>query len=106
MDDPQPELRLDWPEPQEIRKITLSFDVDYDHALESVLKGHPENAVPFCVKHFQIHDVEGNLITEHQDWHQARLELRLPEAIKTAGLRIKVPETWGAPAAIQEVRVE
>jgi hypothetical protein len=74
--------------------------------MESVLKGHPENAVPFCVKHFQVLDSEGNVLAEEQDWHQARFEFNLPETLKTSGLRVKVLETWGAPAAIQEVRVE
>ena len=106
LDDPEPELRLDWPEPQEIQRITLSFDVDYDHAMESVLRGHPENAVPFCVRHFQVLDADGRLIAGEEDWHQARFERELPEPVRTAGLRIKVLSTWGAPAAIQEVRVE
>ncbi len=106
LDDPHPELRLDWDEPQTISGLTVSFDVDYDHPMESVLRGHPENAVPFCVKAFRILDDQDRVLREEQDWHQARLELCFEEPVTTRALKIQVPETWGAPATILEVRVD
>jgi hypothetical protein len=48
-DDPNPSVTLAWPEPQTIARIELGFDTDYDHPLESVLMGHPERVMPFCV---------------------------------------------------------
>jgi len=33
-----------------INRIILNFDTDFDHPMESVQMGHPENRVPFCVK--------------------------------------------------------
>lgn len=46
----QPTIRLTWDEPQTIARIELSFDTDFDHPLESVLMGHPERVMPFCVR--------------------------------------------------------
>ena len=46
----QPTIRLTWDEPQTIARIELSFDTDFDHPMESVLMGHPERVMPFCVR--------------------------------------------------------
>ncbi len=50
--DPRPTLSLSWDQPQQIARLVLSFDTDFDHPMESVLMGHPEGPMPFCVKHF------------------------------------------------------
>jgi hypothetical protein len=46
----QPVVRLAWREPQTIARIELCFDTDFDHPMESVLMGHPERVMPFCVR--------------------------------------------------------
>ena len=48
-EDEQPCLRLTWSKPQTISRVELMFDTDYDHPMESVLMGHPERVMPFCV---------------------------------------------------------
>ena len=48
-EDERPCLKLTWPEPRKIARIELLFDCDYDHPMESVLMGHPERIMPFCV---------------------------------------------------------
>ena len=50
----QPTIRLAWQTPQTIATIELSFDTDFDHPMESVLMGHPERAMPFCVRNATI----------------------------------------------------
>ncbi len=52
--DEQPTLRLEWDTPQTIARIELSFDTDFDHPMESVLMGHPERVIPFCVPAVRI----------------------------------------------------
>src|SRR5690606_13298648 len=42
-----------------ISEIRIYFDTDFDHPLESTLWGHPESAIPFCVKRFRIKDESG-----------------------------------------------
>lgn len=46
----QPVVRLAWEQPQTIARIELFFDTDFDHPMESVLMGHPERVMPFCVR--------------------------------------------------------
>lgn len=103
-DDPAPALWLRWKEPQTIRRIELVFDTDFDHPLESVLMGHPERDLPFCVKRYRIKDETGAVLFESPDNHQTRNTIRLATPATTTELRIEVLETHGAPAAIFEVR--
>jgi hypothetical protein len=53
-DDPAPTLTLRWEKPQQIARVELVFDTDFDHPMESVLMGHPERVMPFCVRRFQV----------------------------------------------------
>ncbi len=50
----QPILKLTWTEAQTIARIELCFDTDFDHPMESVLMGHPEHVIPFCVNEVMI----------------------------------------------------
>lgn len=50
----QPVVRLVWPDPRTIGVIEIEFDNDYDHPMESVLMGHPEREMPFCVRHLKV----------------------------------------------------
>lgn len=103
-DDPSPALHLSWDSPQTISEIILFFDGDYDHAMESVLMGHPERAVVFCVKCYEVVDDSGRVLVRVDGNHQSVARHCLPDPVTTAGLTVRVLETWGAPAAIFEVR--
>jgi len=50
----QPVIRLTWATPQKISTIEIDFDTDFDHPMESVLMGHPERDMPFCVRDVKI----------------------------------------------------
>lgn len=103
--DPTPTLFLDWDHPQTIRRIDLGFDTDFDHPMESVLMGHPERVMPFCVRRYRILDERGRVVGACDDNHQTRNSLVLNEPLVTSSLRIEVLETHGrAPAALFEVR--
>jgi hypothetical protein len=106
LDDPAPTLTLAWPQPQAIGRVELSFDPDFDHPMESVLMGHPERAMPFCVKRYRITDGDGRVLHESAENHQARNTVRLARPVRTARLNIEVLETHGphAPASVFEVR--
>ncbi len=103
-DDPRPRLTFTWDQAQHISEVVLAFDTDFDHPMESVLMGHPESEMPFCVKRYRILDADGNVIHEVAWNHQTRNVVRLPRPISTKALHIEVLETHGAPAAIFEVR--
>ncbi len=73
--DPEPTLTFSWPVQQEIRKIVLWFDTDFDHPLESTLRGHEERVMPFCVREFRFFDEIGTLLYLEADNHQSRYEI-------------------------------
>ena len=103
--DPRPRLILEWEKTQKITRLELGFDTDFDHPAESVLMGHPERAMPFCVKHYRVLDGENNVIGEVTDNHQTRNTLRWPQPLNTDRLIIECLESHGpVPATLFEVR--
>jgi hypothetical protein len=104
-DDPAPTLTITWEKPRKIRRIELSFDTDFDHAMESVQWGHPEAAAPFCVKRYTICDAAGRVVAAGKDNHQTRTVIQLPKAVVTNRLVIKDLESYGkVPPALFDVR--
>jgi hypothetical protein len=104
--DPKPALTLRWERPQTISRIELFFDTDFDHAMESVQWGHPERAMPFCVKHYRVRDADGALLAECAENHQTRNRIVLPQPVKTDRIVIECISTHGGgtPAALFAVR--
>ena len=120
----QPVLHLAWDKPQTIRRIELSFDSDFDHPMESVLMGHPERVMPFCVREVTVAipakvlvlagHTNGNgsnssdterLIFQITENHQSRqvIQLQTPVTTEALELRLVAPGT-NVPAALFEVR--
>ncbi len=104
LDDNNPRLTLTWPEPRTIGRVDLSFDTDFDHPMESVLMGHPEREMPFCVKRFRVLDDAKNVLFEAKNNHKSRISVQFLTVLRTSALHIDVLETHGAPAAILAVR--
>ncbi|MCY3574118.1 MAG: FAD-dependent oxidoreductase [Chloroflexi bacterium] len=101
VDDPAPKLDIHWTYPQSISQITLMFDSDFDHAMETSLRGHPESVMPFTVKRYRLGDGNGRVFAEVADNHQTINQIRFDEPIETDRLRVEVLEMQGdAPAAI------
>jgi hypothetical protein len=98
----RPYLVLRWREAKQIQKIDITFDTDFDHPLESVLMGHPEREIPFCVKRYRISSCRGEVIEAEN--HSTRSSHVLDEPILTTELKLEVLETRGMPPAIFEVR--
>jgi hypothetical protein len=72
LEDKNPHLDISWKSFQQISSIQLTFDTDYDHPMETVLQGHPETDMPFCVKEYRVKDDKGNVLVEVKDNHQSR----------------------------------
>ena len=102
--DPAPLLTLSWSKPQTISRIELSFDTDFDHPMESSLLGHPERAVPFCVKACTILNDHGKVLAQVADNHQTRRTVRFKEPVTATGISVRIDGTHGSPASIFEVR--
>jgi hypothetical protein len=101
--DPQPELHLVWPAEQEIGRVVIEFDPDWDHPMESVLMTHPEEVVPFLVRDFDLLGDRG-LLASVRDHRHARFEWRPGQPVRTKKLTLKVLATRGAPAVVFRVR--
>ena len=120
----QPVISLTWEKPQTIARIELSFDSDFDHPMESVLMGHPERVMPFCVREVTVavpakvpvlaghqngqptngSDTE-RLVFEIAENHQSRQVIRLKTPVTTDALELRlVAPGANVPAALFEVR--
>ncbi|MBN9387555.1 MAG: FAD-dependent oxidoreductase [Chloroflexi bacterium] len=105
LDDDSPTLKLRWSEPQTISRVELSFDTDFDHAMETTLLGHPEDVMPFCIKRYSIQDGAGKTLYECSDNHQTRNSVVLNTPVTTDALTINLCEVNGStPPALFEVR--
>lgn len=103
--DPQPSLQLSWSEKKTIAAIDIFFDTDYDHPMESVLMGHPEDVMPFCVRNYTVKDDQGNIVHQQKDNYQTVNNIRLGKPISTSSLSIEVEHpSADVPAAIFSVR--
>jgi hypothetical protein len=120
----QPTLCLSWDKPQTIARIELGFDTDFDHPMESVLMGHPERVMPFCVEKLLVvqgvrvpvpagghpaEDQDGadteRLLGEITQNHQSRRVIRLAQAVTTDCLEIQLlAPSVNVPATLFEVR--
>ncbi len=120
----QPVISLTWDKPQTIVRIELGFDTDFDHPMESVLMGHPERVMPFCVRELVVADGvrvsvpagghvanEPNgsdterLLCEISQNHQSRQIIYLHQPVTTDCLELRlIAPSANAPAALFEIR--
>ena len=94
-EDISPMLRLDWEEEQSISEITLFFDTDQDHAMESVQMGHAESVMPFCYREYRIFDSKGNELFHVRDNHQTVNRLKLAVPVPTRSLTVEFTRPEG-----------
>ena len=87
--DNSPTLSLKWQENKEITHITLHFDNDFDHPLESTLMGHPENRMPFCIEAYEVLDGNGRSVYKQEANHQTVNQIALDNPLVTDELTIK-----------------
>ncbi len=90
LDDPTPSIKLRWSKPQRIRSMKLFFDTDFDHPLESVLLGHPENVMPFCVRNYSILDDQDRIVHAAKDNYQTIDSISFEQELITEWLEIQL----------------
>jgi len=104
-DDRQPAIRLQWREQQIIKRIELCFDTDFDHPMETVLMTHPENVMPFCIRHFEVLDESGTVVYRKEDNHQTRCTIVFDDAVHTNSLTLRMQHPAdNIPAALFQIR--
>ncbi len=87
--DVQPELTFDWQEEWKISRLVLSFDTDWDYAMESSLLGHAERIMPFTVRRYEVLDENGTLLHAVQDNHQTRNEIHFEQPVITRKITLR-----------------
>ncbi len=99
-------VRYEWDHEVEVKEIKLYFDTDFDHPMESVQWGHPEDVSPFCVGHVRILDGKGALLAELTDNHETIVRLALPEPSKTSCLVLEFKRSRDdVPVSLFEVSI-
>ena len=105
LEDPEPELLLSWTEAQQIQRIDLAFDTDFDHPMESAIWGHPERIMPFTVQEYHIFDDHDRLLHHCEANHQTLNRIELASPVLTASLKIRFRRpTSQAPVAVLSLR--
>jgi len=105
INDESPCLQVKWDAPQTINSMTLMFDTDWDHAMETSLLGHPEDVMPFTAKHYRIKDGNNNIIAEVENNHQTVNQVTFDDPIETDTLEIEIVSSHGdVPASIFSVQ--
>lgn len=103
--DTQPQVDLYWKNKQSIRKVAVCLDTDFDHAMESVLMGHPETVMPFCVRSLSLHNETGNCLGQVVENYQTEVVFEFDDPIETSHLTLKVSHPMETiPAAIFSIQ--
>lgn len=101
--DTNPTLTLSWDEPKTIGEIHLKFDTDFDHPMETVLLGHPETVVPFCIRNYII-QADDTVVYRKSGNYQTINKIVLDKPVTTTRLTITTEHpSADTPAAIFEV---
>lgn len=89
MGDSRQSVEIQWNEKQEMSSLRFYFDTDYDHPMETVQFGHPENVMPFCVRNLKIYDRSGNMLAAVDDNHRTIADVEFKEKLSEDYLRIE-----------------
>ena len=99
--DKAPWLELTWTKPVTLDRVVVSFDTDHDHAMESVLMGHPERVMPFCVRTARLLNDQDEVIAVTRDHYQTRWVIDFDKPITTNRLRLECEHpSMDIPAAV------
>ncbi|MGI9544729.1 MAG: FAD-dependent oxidoreductase [Cyclobacteriaceae bacterium] len=104
LNETNPDLTIEWDAPQNIGSIVLSFDTDWDYAMESSLLGHAENIMPFVIRDYKILDQEGQIVYQKDGNYQTRNVIEFSTPITTNKLVIQlVKPSTSVPASLFSV---
>lgn len=107
LDDPLPEIKLIWNETICISEIIIYFDTDFDHPMESVQMGHPEDVMPFCVRNFRIKTTTDEILYEEKNNHQTIRQIVLNQPINTGELILELEHpSASVPASLFYIHIK
>ena len=101
--DENPTIDFKWDKPQIIKSITLYFDTDFDHPMESSQMGHPEDVMPFCIQSYRIFRGQEQIYSTRSN-HQTINHIQFPNPVETSALRIEMEHPSNkVPSALFEI---
>jgi hypothetical protein len=100
-------VTLTWNKPQKINSVTLHFDTDFDHPMESSQMGHPEDVIPFCVRNYKILDENGNLLYQKLNNYQTINKWEPIDNLETTSLCFEFEKpVANVPTSIFEIYID
>jgi len=100
-------VSLKWEKTQKINSVTLHFDTDFDHPMESSQMGHPEDVIPFCIRNFRIKDENGNLLFEKTGNYQTICKWKPEKVIESSLLRFEFLQPVAhVPTSLFEIYID
>jgi len=101
--DKNPTIYLLWDKPKIINLVSLYFDTDFDHPMESSQMGHAEDIMPFCVQNYRIFINEKLIFTKHVN-HQTINHIKFPNPVEASAMRIEMEHpSESVPSALFEI---
>lgn len=98
-DDSAPVVSWQWSQPQQASQLTLLFDNDFDHAMETVQMGHAQAVTPHCTTHYRLW-LDKVLLIEVNDNHHSLRHHALPQGVSFRQIRLELLATAGALPAV------
>ena len=98
-DDAQPTVIWRWEQQQHARQITLLFDNDFDHAMETVQMGHAQAVTPHCTTHYRLW-LDEALLIEVEDNHHSLCHHAVPQGVSFRQIRLELLASAGALPAL------
>lgn len=98
-DDTHPNVSWHWSEPQQAKHITLLFDNDFDHAMETVQMGHAQAVTPHCTTHYRVW-LDEMLLAEVTENHHSLCHHAVPEGVSFSQIRLELLASAGALPAL------
>lgn len=107
IDDAAPELSLSWTSPRKVSRVLLFLDNDFDHAMESVQYGHPEDVVPFCVRKLRVETPDGEVLKRVESNHSTIISFVPEQPVSLSGLKIILEKPdENVPAALFQIYID
>lgn len=98
-DDNHPTLTWQWATPQTPKKLTLVFDNDFDHAMESVQMGHALAVTPHCTTEYRLW-VNDILLAEVTENRHSVCSHAIPEGLAVTVVRLELLKSAGGLPAL------
>jgi hypothetical protein len=103
-DDPAPQVMWRWETPQQITRLTLVQDNDFDNAMETVQMGHFQAVTPHCITHYRLW-ADNAPIADVQHNHHSVCEHRFDRPLLVREIKLEILATAGALPAVYSLNL-